>query len=357
MPRITKCGFKLLIVCCALRFVFLPRLGPLTDNTHIATRHATERVQLVILSDRGNKTTPLRLLINSIFMKTRVPVDLHLFSRTQVHWLAQFNFTDYFTVYRYDATPLLNHTLAWMSRHKFKVGHYSGTFTLQKLFLSKMEYYGNPSKLLLLDDDIMLFNDLGELWKLVTSDLGRIYLHCEVDPVYVRSMNQRRPRNGHPARYCTTGIVGIPLSPSQNNTDTYTTLIDAATSNLIADYPRQKVLPSGDQDILNRLYADVSRQQNQSTVDLIPCEWQCHSSRVNTMNHSYCGGQTCKAFHYLQKKFDDPSFKVHYAPFGAKDVLEVDTFDLFCNGFVPRIRAKRIAISSRKETMVPTICA
>jgi lipopolysaccharide biosynthesis glycosyltransferase len=224
-------------------------------------------IQLLVVSDRQDNKTPLLGFVNSILMYTSHPVHLHIVTRqTAIPWVDSLE-SEYFHV-TYHLTPLAYSKLI-ASRTNFKTDHYSSVFAMVKLFIPTLSFAEGISKVLVLDDDMVFYRDLYPLYELVQTKPHQLSLFCPEDSRRVETYYTRKNMtgNGHPTRYCISGMMGIPVQPQDKIVD----LFENTLANMNRDYPGH-IYSVADQDVVNRAFAD-----HHDNIDLIPCQWSYDS--------------------------------------------------------------------------------
>jgi hypothetical protein len=309
-------------------------------------RLVSSRLDLVLISDRGpNATTPLQGFVNSLLYYTTAPINLNIVTgQPSLPWLDLLNRSEYFSVFYHDSKMLAKRAADLLNRTKYKSGHYSAKIATQKLFLSSLNYpTGTASKVLMMDDDIILYEDIVPMFQHIRQHPERLSLVCGIDPkrvkMYFTSKNKRN--NGHSTRYCNAGIIGFPLGES------IVQAFEQTLFDLTEEYPASKskmrAWAAADQDVINRYLGkqyndecDVDRENCTSPIDLIPCDWgcdwnSCGHAKSNSMppRCSTCQNiDRCRAFHFLtrtynEKALDSWSEKLSWKYYNQLDSLQV----------------------------------
>jgi hypothetical protein len=305
-----------------------------------------KRLDLVVMSDRDpnpNGTQPLKALVNSLLMYTTHPINLNVVTKTRLPWLDALNSSpEYFRVYYHHPRNIYAKSQALIERANYRSKHYLAIFANAKLFLSTLDYPPDTfPKVLMLDDDMVFYEDITRLVDLVRQHPNRLSLHCPEDAHRVKSyfIDKKIPHNGHASRYCIAGMIGFPLG-----NDTATALSQTLVE-MNLEYPGLQSPVAADQDVVNRYLAkhyndtcDTGGENCNKGVDLIPCEWSCDwiSCRGKQTRCSNCPNH-CRAYHFLYK-----SYKKH-KHFGRKELNwdyyhEPTPLDVLLSIFVPRIK-------------------
>jgi lipopolysaccharide biosynthesis glycosyltransferase len=293
-----------------------------------------KRLDLVVLSDRGgpNSIQPLKALVNSILLYTTHPINLNVVTKDHYPWLDALNEAsqNVFRVYYHSPSIIFAQSQALVNATGATSIHYSSVFAFQKLFLSTLTYpSGTLSKVLMLDDDMVFYEDITPLVDLVRKNPDSLSLYCPVDPTRVEKFFGTTPDNGHTERYCNSGMMGLPLG---NRT---AELFAKAMSNMKRKYPHM-VFRVADQDVVNRYFAE---HDDDGSVDYIPCDWSCdfNSCQKKQAPCSNClNAKKCRGYHFLAK-----GYKQH-KKMGRKEwnwdyYYSFEPFDLLNTTFGPRV--------------------
>ena len=225
----------------------------------------SDRIHIVVVSDREQSDFPLKGLINSILNFTSIPVTVNVVtSKDNIPFLDNLNTTSYFTTKYHNSTTTLQLSQQLMRESGFKTLHYSAKYGMQKLFLNNLRLPPETRKFLVLDDDITFFTDIAPLWQTIMSSPHKISLYCpeDVNRVNHYFTNKRAPDNGHSTRYCNSGMFALPVRSN------FTQLAIEATHKMVNQYDFSYSV--ADQDIVNRMLAE-----NNSDYEFIPCNWAC----------------------------------------------------------------------------------
>jgi hypothetical protein len=291
------------------------------------------RIDLVLISDRGpNATMPLRAFVNSLLSHTSEPINLNIITQEPgLPWLDVLNKSESFSVFYHHPSVLTERTERLLNETEYSSKHYSAFMSSLRLFLPALKFPpGTASKVLMMDDDIILYEDLAPLIHHIRRHPEKISLSCPVDPrrveIYFTSRN--RTRNGHTRRFCLGGWMGLPLGEAT---------VDVLTQSLVrltTEYPASNFRWSAaDQDVINRYLADFYPAEcddgtkndfnssllsrcSSSPIDLIPCDWSCDFNScgmgkpIRPPQCNNCPNITrCRAFHFLRKSYSSRNIK------------------------------------------------
>jgi hypothetical protein len=170
-----------------------------------------KRVDILVISNRGsNSIKPFQGLVNSLLEHTSNPVHLHIVSDTRPDWQQNLNSTEHFKIYYQGTAKLQEQAKDLNGRVKYRSTHYSKISAYQKLFLSTMNFPpGTPSKILLIDDDYVFYEDATGLMEKILEHPDRISLQCPIDPARIQGYFNKTnmPLLGHHSRYCNAGMM------------------------------------------------------------------------------------------------------------------------------------------------------
>lgn len=287
-------------------------------------------LDLVVLSDRGTFTReqPLKALVNSILLYTTRPVNLNIVTSVQMPWLGALN-SSQFRVHFHPTSKVYARTRALIQRTRISSTHYSARHAFQKLFLSTLDYpKGTGRKVLMLDDDMVFYEDLTPLADLVMRNPSRLSLYCQLDPGRVKFYFQNRPHNGDSEKYCISGMMGLPLG---NGT---AELFETAATEMKLEYPDIKFAVA-DQNVVNRVYA-----HHKESVDLIPCEWSCDWISCNKTVGicKNCPTGICRSYHFNARTYTKhasmpkPEWNWDY-------YHDLDSKFVLLSSFLPRVKS------------------
>lgn len=264
-------------------------------------------LDLLILSDRENTEIPLKGLVNSLLNYTSSPIHLNVVTRApDIPWLKQLE-SRYLKVSLHNPHKLLDRSIALVNQTNLVLAHPSSTFAIQKLFLPELPLeLSSPEneKFLMIDDDIVVFEDITPLYGLIhEAPTDHISLLCAPDHFNLRKICWKRgvPHNCDDKLYCVTGLVGFPIRNRTARTGLIQSL-EQTTHEMMVEYPNSTA-SQADQDIFNRFF----RFHKHSNVQNIPCEWACGTDEcgkvLGKMNCRNCNKKNCKAFHYQSKSY------------------------------------------------------
>lgn len=301
--------------------IFRPTL---TRNKGHLTRPSP--IDLVVVSNRGfNEAVPLRAFVNSLLSYTSEKINLNVVTETALPWLDDLNGTEYFSVFYHEPHVLAKRTKRLLNETQYSSKHYSAFVSSMKLFLPTLQFSGGTaaSKVLLVDDDVVFYNDVAPLMRGILKHPDKLSLACPVDARRVETYwtKRNRTRNGHSKRFCQGGWMGLPVGEHTSRK------LAESLDRIVKEYPELDNFrwSAADQDAINRYLADYLPAECDGTRDdslkqcidapvhLIPCEWSCdwHScgkgvgSRGDGNLAMPCENcpQKCKAFHFLKRSY------------------------------------------------------
>jgi lipopolysaccharide biosynthesis glycosyltransferase len=279
------------------------------------------RMSLVVLCDRGpDDSGPLVGLVNSFLASSSWCIKLHYISRYPFAWLEDLQRPPIFQVERHDPAHILEpRAQQLLETTGYHTTHYSGRFAMQKLFIPLLNFSEQPDTILVIDDDMVFYEDVAKLWQIIVfnnntpadtttmqASLPLFTFYCPEDPDRVKAyfIDSNRKNNGDSKRFCNSGIIGVDVH-SQYVKTLAVQVFENATNDLMQEYP-DFVSTTADQDIVNRVVAGYP--QFVHNTDQIPCEWNCdYNSCGKTLqdpNGFHCtnchrGTLTdCYAFHF-----------------------------------------------------------
>lgn len=312
---------------------------------------SSNAIHFAVLCDRKNSTLPLRALINSILKFSSKPVVIHMVkSYHSMEWLDKLD-SPYFQInfYHYERIGLLGDVIRLQKKYDYKSLHRSDPYPQTKIFFSILPFPRKSIKnVIIIDDDFTFQDDPAKLYGLL--DPTKLAMACPEDPERVQKWYSDRPNDGHPSKYCNSGLINMPIlerSPHDEFgwTNDILDMYMVAMRNMHLQYPGVAHRLS-DQDVFNRVFAE-----NEANMENIPCEWHCYytSCRERTGNEAgTCQNcptigranekgelSRCRAFHFLahayeeHMRFPDPENEFDY-------VFNLNSLQLLYHVFLPR---------------------
>jgi len=294
-------------------------------------------------------------MVNSILLHTSVPVAFHvILSQNSIGWLDEMD-SPFFQVnfYNYEKLGYLGNAIRMIKKTKFRSKHPAMPYPMTKPFLSTLPLpgrdQGHIQRVLVLDDDILFWEDPVKLLKLLPPD--KLALSCPIDPKRVDRYftKTKTVNNGHQSRFCNAGFIHMPILPRRDHPlyretndvlDMYIESIEAMTK----EYPKENYICS-DQQVYNRVF-----RWNEHKMGNIPCDWHCdYNSQRFTKGWTFSNcpeiGQPgpdgevvqCKMFHLLNGGYKDKSLQMDKEEHGYKNYLEKIPMKLLYTEFMPRI--------------------
>eukprot|EP00977_Amphora_coffeiformis_P019793 scaffold7453_cov177-Amphora_coffeaeformis.AAC.11 len=327
-------------------------------------------IHFVIMSDRAGeepnpKTDPLPALVNSLLLRSTLPIVMHLVTRYRIPWLDALD-SPLFQVnyYNHERLGLLGNAFRLQKLYDFRSTHKSMPMPMVKLFFSLLPLPQPPSdsfsmgiqNILLIDDDINFYGDPAKLWRLF--DPHRLALNCPEDARRIEKFYFNTTNNGHPSRYCNSGMVNLPVFPRRPHprfgwTNDLMEIYFDATARMTTEYPKDIYL-TADQDIYNRILAD-----REDLIDFSPCQWHCDFNSCKRGDGPGCSncpaiGKSenpeegyCQTFHFVSGSYkfrknylEEQTGKVAPPDAGITDyttLWHLNPLQTLIDSFLPRV--------------------
>ena len=126
-------------------------------------------VHVAVVSDRDTKN-PFLALVHSILMHTTAPVAFHVFTEHPYVFLNGIEKkTAYARGFYYSNAPNNERAARLVDESNFITIHHSGITSMSRLFIGQSPFQpiGQVPKVIIVDDDILFYRDISELWKIV----------------------------------------------------------------------------------------------------------------------------------------------------------------------------------------------
>lgn len=257
-------------------------------------------VHVAVVSDRDTKN-PFLALVHSILMYTTAPVAFHVFTEHPYVFLNGIEKkTPYARVFYYSNAPNNERAARLVDESNFITIHHSGITSMSRLFIGQSPFQpiGKVPKVIIVDDDILFYRDISELWKIVMVNQSNISLFCHPDKRRMRRWLRRHKDNGdrEGGRYCQGGLMALPVAafPGAVNSSKY---FWDATFDMTAQYPNV-TYHLAHQQILNRMFV-----KHKSTIDIIPCNWHGDTHTCRVPRKCNCEGESF-TYHFLKKAYE-----------------------------------------------------
>ncbi|XP_050296689.1 xylosyl- and glucuronyltransferase LARGE2s-like [Anthonomus grandis grandis] len=250
-------------------------------NQHAKPTSATSRnfcevihIGLVIAGYKSN--VYFHALLKSLFMTRSNPIHFHLLVTNDSDTVLRLMFDTWkvpqVNLTYYNLNPWLKH-VRWVPN-----GHYSGNYGLLKLIFNKVIPASVTTKLLILDTDIIVNDDIFYLWKFFEefNQKQAIGIGENQSPYYTGQLNQARPwpaiGNGF-----NSGVMLYDLE-KLNVREWDDTWMDL-TKRYTLIYGETDL---GDQDIINSVIVE-----NPTMAYKLPCYWNTQMSGYSTSSSCY----------------------------------------------------------------------
>lgn len=262
------------------------------------TDRSLDRVAHVAVCCAGSKATQCSVLLHSLaFNKGKnTRLALHLFCHDDDRPFL----LDFLRALRqefgvqgllYAIEPLLSASRDVLHRTRATAIHYSGLYTVAKIFVAD---FLPPSvqEFILLDSDTIILDDAVGMIQAGNSSLGPrafISMGCAPDQARLDNYCKYRKDNCHTSLYCISAPYYLDRARMLSNGWANMSLFCLQTlQDMTVQYGPQN-LPVGDQDIFNRAIAS-----HPDAFGRLPCVWTC-----NWSNHGGCRDDpSCKLLHF-----------------------------------------------------------
>ena len=309
---------------------------PKENSTTLSSEHW---VQVAVVSDRKT-SMPLNGLVHSILTYTTSPVVFHIFTEHPYAFLDNISqATPYVKVYHYSSVPNIERAKRLIEETKFRTGHASAAPSMSRLFISQAPFQpiGKVPKVIVVDDDILFYRDIAELWQNVTVNQSQISLFCPHDGKRIQRwlINKMHPDDGdvEGQRYCQGGLMALPVAsyPGAVNSSQY---FWDATFEMQTQYPNASYLLAH-QQVLNRMFAKYK-----ATIHTLPCNWHGDIHTCGKPWNCNCQGESY-TYHFLNKKYlKKPNMFLEENPRWAFSYYTNVTIDSIVPALNERIREK-----------------